>query len=111
NEPLLTDSLLSEEVLDFFRGEMTQQKIKDLKQSLNWLMQINHWLCFVEYISLSCSIFALTSMAKQLSVIVPDVVANSGRTIVCESFHIAGGTFFVICPKIVCLTSRVHGTV
>ncbi|KAF3967153.1 hypothetical protein CMV_008822 [Castanea mollissima] len=62
---MVTDSLLSEEVLDFFRGEMTQQKIKDLKQSLNCfggrLMQINHWLCFVEYISLSCSIFALTS--------------------------------------------------
>jgi hypothetical protein len=27
--------LLSEEVFDFSRGEMTQQKIKDLKQSLN----------------------------------------------------------------------------
>jgi len=27
--------LLSEEVFDFSRGEMTQQKIKELKQSLN----------------------------------------------------------------------------
>ncbi|KAK7850441.1 protein exportin 1b [Quercus suber] len=47
--------LPSEEVFDFLRGEMTQQKIKDLKQSLNWLMQINLWLCFVEYISLTHS--------------------------------------------------------
>nr|POF06604.1 disease resistance protein rml1b [Quercus suber] len=28
-----------------------------------------------------------------------------------DSFRIAGGTFFDICPKIACLTSRVHGTV
>nr|POF06694.1 protein exportin 1a [Quercus suber] len=59
NEPLVTNSLPSEEVFDFLRGEMTQQKIKDLKQSLNCfggrLMQINLWLCFVEYISLTHS--------------------------------------------------------
>ena len=32
---LLFSQLLSEEVFDFSRGEMTQQKIKELKQSLN----------------------------------------------------------------------------
>lgn len=30
-----TRQLLSEEVFDFSRGEMTQQKIKELKESLN----------------------------------------------------------------------------
>eukprot|EP00850_Spirogloea_muscicola_P001269 SM000004S15139 [mRNA] locus=s4:1467240:1477373:- [translate_table: standard] len=37
--------LLSEEVFDFSRGEMTQQKIKDLKQSLNSEFQLVHELC------------------------------------------------------------------
>lgn len=37
--------LLSEEVFDFSRGEMTQQKIKDLKQSLNSEFQLIHGLC------------------------------------------------------------------
>ncbi|KAG2700890.1 hypothetical protein I3760_06G018800 [Carya illinoinensis] len=37
--------LLSEEVFDFSRGEMTQQKIKDLKQSLNSEFQLIHELC------------------------------------------------------------------
>ncbi|KAK9162058.1 hypothetical protein Syun_002960 [Stephania yunnanensis] len=32
---MLLTQLLSEEVFDFSRGEMTQQKIKELKQSLN----------------------------------------------------------------------------
>eukprot|EP01018_Ginkgo_biloba_P022932 Gb_02789 [translate_table: standard] len=39
--------LLSEEVFDFSRGEMTQQKIKELKQSLNrnhgYLSLVNHY--------------------------------------------------------------------
>ncbi|CAJ1934058.1 unnamed protein product [Sphenostylis stenocarpa] len=38
--------LLSEEVFDFSRGEMTQQKIKELKQSLNSECQLIHELCF-----------------------------------------------------------------
>ncbi|KAL0382514.1 UNVERIFIED_CONTAM: protein EXPORTIN 1A [Sesamum calycinum] len=37
--------LLSEEVFDFSRGEMTQQKIKELKQSLNSEFQLIHELC------------------------------------------------------------------
>ncbi|KAK9095683.1 hypothetical protein Scep_027152 [Stephania cephalantha] len=37
--------LLSEEVFDFSRGEMTQQKIKELKQSLNSEFQLVHELC------------------------------------------------------------------
>ncbi|KAK1281236.1 hypothetical protein QJS04_geneDACA018220 [Acorus gramineus] len=37
--------LLSEEVFDFSRGEMTQQKIKDLKHSLNSEFQLIHELC------------------------------------------------------------------
>ncbi|CAL0311372.1 unnamed protein product [Lupinus luteus] len=37
--------LLSEEVFDFSRGEMTQQKIKELKQSLNNEFQLIHELC------------------------------------------------------------------
>ncbi|XP_068667938.1 protein EXPORTIN 1A-like [Aristolochia californica] len=37
--------LLSEEVFDFSRGEMTQQKIKQLKQSLNSEFQLIHELC------------------------------------------------------------------
>lgn len=37
--------LLSEEVFDFSRGEMTQQKIRDLKQSLNSEFQLIHELC------------------------------------------------------------------
>ncbi|XP_042047123.1 protein EXPORTIN 1A-like [Salvia splendens] len=37
--------LLSEEVFDFSRGEMTQQKIKELKQSLNREFQLIHELC------------------------------------------------------------------
>ncbi|XP_022744979.1 protein EXPORTIN 1A-like isoform X9 [Durio zibethinus] len=37
--------LLSEEVFDFSRGEMTQQKIKELKQSLNSEFELIHELC------------------------------------------------------------------
>ncbi|XP_062109701.1 protein EXPORTIN 1A-like [Humulus lupulus] len=37
--------LLSEEVFDFSRGEMTQSKIKELKQSLNSEFQLIHELC------------------------------------------------------------------
>ncbi|KAL8534748.1 hypothetical protein ACS0TY_010689 [Phlomoides rotata] len=37
--------LLSEEIFDFSRGEMTQQKIKELKQSLNSEFQLIHELC------------------------------------------------------------------
>ncbi|KAK1366356.1 Importin N-terminal domain-containing protein [Heracleum sosnowskyi] len=37
--------LLSEEVFDFSRGEMTQQKIKELKESLNSEFQLIHELC------------------------------------------------------------------
>ncbi|KAK2976674.1 hypothetical protein RJ640_004275 [Escallonia rubra] len=37
--------LLSEEVFDFPRSEMTQQKIKELKQSLNSEFQLIHELC------------------------------------------------------------------
>ncbi|KAL7003799.1 Exportin-1 [Sarracenia purpurea var. burkii] len=37
--------LLSEEVFDFSRGEMTQQKIKELKQTLNSEFQLIHELC------------------------------------------------------------------
>ncbi|KAG5144433.1 hypothetical protein JHK84_029976 [Glycine max] len=37
--------LLSEEVFDFSRGEMTQQKIKELKHSLNSEFQLVHELC------------------------------------------------------------------
>lgn len=37
--------LLSEEVFDFSRGEMTQQKIKELKQSLNSEFRLIHELC------------------------------------------------------------------
>ncbi|CAM6105957.1 unnamed protein product [Calypogeia fissa] len=37
--------LLSEEVFDFSRGEMTQNKIKELKQSLNSEFQLIHELC------------------------------------------------------------------
>ncbi|GMN44193.1 hypothetical protein TIFTF001_013376 [Ficus carica] len=37
--------LLSEEVFDFSRGEMTQNKIKELKQSLNREFQLIHELC------------------------------------------------------------------
>ncbi|XP_057774096.1 protein EXPORTIN 1A-like [Salvia miltiorrhiza] len=37
--------LLSEEVFDFSRGEMTQQKIKELKQSMNSEFQLIHELC------------------------------------------------------------------
>ncbi|CAK8539240.1 unnamed protein product [Lathyrus sativus] len=37
--------LLSEEVFDFSRGEMTQQKIRELKQSLNSEFQLIHELC------------------------------------------------------------------
>ncbi|XP_039139910.1 protein EXPORTIN 1A-like [Dioscorea cayenensis subsp. rotundata] len=37
--------LLSEEVFDFSRGEMTQQKIKELKHSLNSEFQLIHELC------------------------------------------------------------------
>ncbi|XP_054812006.1 protein EXPORTIN 1A isoform X2 [Prosopis cineraria] len=37
--------LLSEEVFDFSRGEMTQQKIKELKQSLNSDFHLIHELC------------------------------------------------------------------
>ncbi|OIT27334.1 protein exportin 1a [Nicotiana attenuata] len=37
--------LLSEEVFDFSRGEMTQQKIKELKQSLHSEFQLIHELC------------------------------------------------------------------
>ncbi|KAG7623826.1 Importin-beta N-terminal domain [Arabidopsis thaliana x Arabidopsis arenosa] len=37
--------LLSEEVFDFSKGEMTQQKIKELKQSLNSEFQLIHELC------------------------------------------------------------------
>ncbi|KAL6122954.1 hypothetical protein ACLB2K_075478 [Fragaria x ananassa] len=37
--------LLSEEVFDFSRGEMTQVKIKELKQSLNSEFQLIHELC------------------------------------------------------------------
>ncbi|KAK4482057.1 hypothetical protein RD792_011592, partial [Penstemon davidsonii] len=37
--------LLSEEVFDFSRGEMTQLKIKELKQSLNSEFQLIHELC------------------------------------------------------------------
>ncbi|KAF3779403.1 EXPORTIN 1A protein [Nymphaea thermarum] len=37
--------LLSEEVFDFSRGEMTQQKIKELKQSLNSEFKLIHELC------------------------------------------------------------------
>ncbi|GLT95335.1 hypothetical protein SLE2022_130230 [Rubroshorea leprosula] len=37
--------LLSEETFDFSRGEMTQQKIKELKQSLNSEFQLIHELC------------------------------------------------------------------
>ncbi|XP_076945553.1 protein EXPORTIN 1A-like [Bidens hawaiensis] len=37
--------LLSEEVFDFSRGEMTQQKIMELKQSLNSEFQLIHELC------------------------------------------------------------------
>ncbi|KAL2558892.1 Protein EXPORTIN 1A [Forsythia ovata] len=37
--------LLSEEVFDFSRGELTQQKIKELKQSLNREFQLIHELC------------------------------------------------------------------
>uniref|UniRef100_A0A6N2MYU8 Exportin-1 C-terminal domain-containing protein n=1 Tax=Salix viminalis TaxID=40686 RepID=A0A6N2MYU8_SALVM len=37
--------LLSEEVFDFSRGEMTQQKIKELQQSLNSEFQLIHELC------------------------------------------------------------------
>ncbi|KAI4324875.1 hypothetical protein MLD38_030321 [Melastoma candidum] len=37
--------LLSEEVFDFSQGEMTQQKIKELKQSLNSEFQLIHELC------------------------------------------------------------------
>ncbi|KAL3651217.1 Exportin-1 [Castilleja foliolosa] len=38
--------LLSEEVFDFSRGEMTQQKIKELKQSLNSEFKLIHELCY-----------------------------------------------------------------
>jgi exportin-1 len=37
--------LLSEEVFDFSRGEMTQNKIKELKNSLNSEFQLVHELC------------------------------------------------------------------
>ncbi|KAL6541435.1 Exportin-1 [Orobanche gracilis] len=37
--------LLSEEVFDFSRGQMTQQKIKDLKDSMNREFQLIHELC------------------------------------------------------------------
>ncbi|KFK37753.1 hypothetical protein AALP_AA3G025500 [Arabis alpina] len=37
--------LLSEEVFDFSRGEMTQQKIKELKDSLNSEFRLIHELC------------------------------------------------------------------
>ncbi|XP_062102946.1 protein EXPORTIN 1A-like [Humulus lupulus] len=37
--------LLSEEVFDFSRGEMTQSKIKELEQSLNSEFQLIHELC------------------------------------------------------------------
>ncbi|CAI9774234.1 unnamed protein product [Fraxinus pennsylvanica] len=37
--------LLSEEVFDFSRGEMTRQKIKELKQSLNSEFKLIHELC------------------------------------------------------------------
>lgn len=37
--------LLSEEVFDFSRGEMTQAKIKDLKNSLNSEFKLIHELC------------------------------------------------------------------
>ncbi|CAN1269134.1 Protein EXPORTIN 1A [Linum perenne] len=37
--------LLSEEVFDFSRGEMTQNKIKELKQSLNSEFRLIHELC------------------------------------------------------------------
>eukprot|EP00271_Cylindrocystis_brebissonii_P003986 TRINITY_DN15300_c0_g1_i1.p1 TRINITY_DN15300_c0_g1~~TRINITY_DN15300_c0_g1_i1.p1 ORF type:complete len:1098 (+),score=241.20 TRINITY_DN15300_c0_g1_i1:845-4138(+) len=37
--------LLSEEVFDFSRGEMTQQKTKELKNSLNSEFQLLHGLC------------------------------------------------------------------
>ncbi|KAJ7518088.1 hypothetical protein O6H91_21G054800 [Diphasiastrum complanatum] len=37
--------LLSEEVFDFSRGEMTQSKIKELKHSLNSEFQLIHELC------------------------------------------------------------------
>ncbi|KAF3965260.1 hypothetical protein CMV_010533 [Castanea mollissima] len=39
------DMLLSEVAFDFLRGEMTQQKIKDLKQSLNGEFQLIHDFC------------------------------------------------------------------
>ncbi|XP_010930169.1 protein EXPORTIN 1A isoform X1 [Elaeis guineensis] len=42
---MLILKLLSEEVFDFSRGEMTQQKIKELKQSLNSEFQLIHELC------------------------------------------------------------------
>ncbi|KAL3846023.1 hypothetical protein ACJIZ3_003426 [Penstemon smallii] len=37
--------LLSEEIFDFSRGEMTQVKVKELKQSLNSEFQLIHELC------------------------------------------------------------------
>ncbi|KAL6508225.1 Exportin-1 [Orobanche hederae] len=37
--------LLSEEVFDFSRGQMTQQKIKELKESMNSEFQLIHELC------------------------------------------------------------------
>jgi len=40
--------LLSEEIFDFSRGEMTQNKIKELKASLNQQFQLVHGLC--EYV-------------------------------------------------------------
>ncbi|XP_062112296.1 protein EXPORTIN 1B-like isoform X2 [Humulus lupulus] len=42
---LVKQFLLSEEVFDFSRGEMTQSKIKELKQSLNSEFQLIHELC------------------------------------------------------------------
>jgi hypothetical protein len=45
--------LLSEEIFDFSRGEMTQQKIKELKSSLNRL----HLLPFTIPVCLTAFIF------------------------------------------------------
>ncbi|EFJ16798.1 hypothetical protein SELMODRAFT_233936 [Selaginella moellendorffii] len=42
---MLILKLLSEEVFDFSQGEMTQSKIKELKQSLNSEFQLIHELC------------------------------------------------------------------
>ena len=50
-------------------------------------MQINHWLYFIEYISLSCSIFALVVSHSSFShsrSAAPEVVASSGKTTFCE---------------------------